>query len=469
VQVYEGLKLKKYETDILKINPNWNKRDFTSIVGNYLNGCTEKILAVAGLRGTGKTTGILQAASDLDIAYILVQKDEVERGEDYIYYLKSTDKKYIVIDEYSWIKDRENLDYYLLTAVQNGKRIVLTATESITLELLNYGALCHRVDTVHTTMFTYEEYLRLNNKKHSKATCEAYLTTGGLFENYILRNFDTTKDYIETAIVKNLSGYLKKDMSEEKARTLTYCVLYKAICPSNLSSVPTLRKNHVTLENFLEQMGVNITYLPQSYEVARVADLFEQVGIIVRIPNFNENSNLREQYYITNPSLTCQLIKMAYGIDTIENAILGHVFEASVAVQLYTNMLSEHKIYFYNNGNEQNNPENKELDLIITDLEEEYAYFFECKYKREASLKANATLLSGYLENHELNGIEIEGRYVVYNGNPTVKEYDVGTVIFTPIGNILDDYFEFENNVRMIVGNDDRNDVLVAEEDEPEI
>lgn len=451
LKIYEDSELRRYKDNNLQINPDWNKRDFVKNVIAYLDSSTEKILAISGLRGTGKTVGILQAVENFDAVYITAQIDEDVTGRDYINFLKKTKKKYVVIDEYSWIKNRDELDKYLLTSVQNDKRIVVTATESITLDFLNYGNLNHRVQVIHTTMFTYEEYLRLYNREHSKETCKRFLIEGGLFKEYILRNFDTAKEYIENAIVKNLSGYLKDEMTEEKAKTLTYAVIYKAICPSNLSSVPTLRKNHVTLENFLEQMGINVTYIPQEKEIGRIADIFEQAGIIVRIPNFNKNSEIREQYYITNPSLTYQLIKEVYNIEVLENSVLGHLFESTVAVQLFTNMLADHKIYFYNNGTEQNNPDNKELDIIITDYEEEFAYFFECKFKQSNTLKSSVTLLSGYLEEHEFKDMEIEGRYVVYNGSPSVKEdYKVGTVIFTPIGSILDNYFQFESNVESI-------------------
>ncbi|MGN0347891.1 MAG: AAA family ATPase [Lachnospiraceae bacterium] len=461
--IYKDENLEKYKKENLNINPNWNRRNFVNCVCDYANSSTEKILAIGGLRGTGKTVGILQALEHHDILYLSSQEGESETAEDYINLLRDTDKKTIVIDEYSWIKDREKLDKYLLTSVQNHKRIVLTATESISLEFLNYGKLNHRVNTIHTTMFTYEEYLRLYNKEHSKANCKNFLMTGGLFEEYVVINFDSARQYIDDAIVSNLAGYLKNEMNFDVAKTLTYSVLYKAICPSNLSEVPTLRKNHTTLENFLEQMGINTDYIPEEKDILRVADVFKQAGIIERIPNFDKNSELKEQYYIVNPSLTCQLIKETYGLADIENSILGHVFESTVAIQLSANMLSDHVIYFYNNGSEKNNPDNIGLDIVITDKEQEFAYLFECKYKQSDTISSDKTLRSGFLEEHEFKDIDILGRYVVYNGKPSVQEYEVGTVIFTPIGDILNNYFEFDENVKIISSlkihnqKDDRN------------
>ena len=448
--LYEGEKLIDYMNHNLEIKQSWNERNFVHGVRNYLDSTTEKILAISGLRGTGKTVGILQAAKDYDVVYVLAQKWDNKTGKDYIDFLRNTDKKIIVIDEYSWIDDREELDRYLLTSVQNGKRIVLTATESITLDFLNYGVLNHRVHSLHTTMFTYAEYLKLYNEEHSKAICKKFLMKGGLFEEYALENFDSMTAYIDEAIVKNLAAYLKKEITEETARTLTYSVLYKAVCPSNLSTVPTLRNSKVSLDNFLEQMGVNVVMEIRENDLNRVADIFEHIGLIVRVPNFVKNSSISEQYYITNPSLTCQLILSAYNLRNIDNFILGHVFESCVMVQLAANKLEEHNIYFFNDESKAPSEVNKELDIVITDRKEEYAYFFECKFSQNDEVNSGITLLSGVLEKNYFYDYEIEGRYVIYNGEPKVKKYDVGVTVFTPIGAMMDQYFEFPENVYSI-------------------
>ncbi|MCR5236235.1 MAG: hypothetical protein K6E34_03405 [Lachnospiraceae bacterium] len=416
--------------------------NYSQTVRRYLEASTEKIMAVGGLRGTGKTVGILQAGQGSDLLYVLAQKDDGKTGGDYISLIKDSEQKCIVIDEYSWIKDREGLDRYLLTAVQNGKRIVITGTESITLDYLNYGRLIHRVDMIHTTMFPYDEYRRVYGLKHSQEACDAYLIKGGVFEDYAMTNYESMKSYVESAIVDNLAGYLE-EIDEETARTLTYSILFKAICPSNLSTVPVLRDNKVMLDNFLDTMGVNTDLDIDPRYLRRTAEIFEQAGIIVRVPNLDQESPLEEQYYITNPSLTCQLIKAAYGID-MNSDILGHVFEASIMVQLSMNKLSEHQVFFVNSEG-QSSP--KKLDIVITDREWEHAYFFECKHMKSHKLKDDATLLSGYIENRYLPGADIDGRYVIYNGEPCVKEYGVGDILFIPPGSMLDNYFAFKENV----------------------
>lgn len=447
--VYTGRTLEEYKKNRLQINPDWNQRDFVSLTRKYFQGQTEKILAVSGLRGTGKTVGILQALDELEAAYILVQKGENETGADYVNFLKNTDLRNIAIDEYGWIKDRKCLDGYLLTAVQNDKRIVITGTESITLDYLNYGSLIHRVGVLHTTMFTYDEYRRVYGLEHDPKVCDDYLVRGGLFKDYALTNFPSMQHYVQSAIIDNLAGYMKDEISEEEAKILTYSVLYKAVCPSNLTNVPTLRNNHVTLDNFLDVMGVNTELPVKSHHLHRVSEVFEHAGIIVRVRNIDPDSTVKEQYYITNPSLSCQLIKAAYGLDSVNKDLLGHVFEASAMVQLSANKLSEHELYFANNSG-RNSGISKELDIIITDRKREHAYLFECKHKTNSELRDSDIILSGYVEKQYLKGTDIDGRYVIYNGKPCVNEYGVGDIMFTPLDNTVNNYFNFEANIQDI-------------------
>lgn len=450
--VFKGTELENYAFKNLQINPLWKHRDFVANVIAYINSSTERVLAIGGLRGTGKTVGIMQAGLGKDFCYILAQRDEQQTGVDYIKALKESENRIIAIDEYSWIRNRDELDRYLITAIQNGKRILITGTESITLDFLNYGAINHRVGVVHTTMFTYEEYCRLYDIPQTKASCKRFLVEGGVFRDYILNSYDATKNYIEDAIINNLASYLGDTVSKEKAAALTYAVLYKAICPSNLSSIPTLRNNKITVDNFLDKMGINTDVLFCESDLKRVADIFEKIGLIVRVKNIDAGSDVKEQYYITNPSLTCQLILAAYNINEIDQGILGHVFEACSVVRLATNKLSEHVIYFYNHTADPTieNDKNKELDIIITNDEMEFAYLFECKFTQNNSVDKKITLLSGDLEKTVFKHTEILGRYIIFTGEASVKKYNVGDIIFTPMNKMLDYYFEFSTNVNTI-------------------
>ena len=59
-------------------------------------------------------------------------------------------------------------------------------------------------------------------------------------------------------------------------------------------------------------------------------------------------------------------------------------------------------------------------------------------------------ILSGYVEKQYLKGPDIDGRYVIYNGKPCVNEYGVGDIMFTPLDNTVNNYFNFEANIQDI-------------------
>ena len=92
--------------------------------------------------------------------------------------------------------------------------------------------------------------------------------------------------------------------------------------------------------------------------------------------------------------MLCRLSRYNYIIPRhpdIADYILGYVLESMVIVQLAVNKLSEHKIYFYNNGCTDKN--NEEFDIIFADREGEFVYRFECKYSQNKSVNDKITLL----------------------------------------------------------------------------
>lgn len=83
--IYGDLELEKYKSENLEIQPVWKERNFVKCVKSYLEGNAEYILAVNGLPGTGKTVGILQAATGYDIAYMIAQKHDGKARQSGIY------------------------------------------------------------------------------------------------------------------------------------------------------------------------------------------------------------------------------------------------------------------------------------------------------------------------------------------------------------------------------------------------
>lgn len=57
------------------ISRYWKERDFVSQVKDYIDSSLKKVLLISGLRGTGKTVGLLQAMEHNNALYILPMAD----------------------------------------------------------------------------------------------------------------------------------------------------------------------------------------------------------------------------------------------------------------------------------------------------------------------------------------------------------------------------------------------------------
>lgn len=218
----------------MDVNPTWKKRNFVTEVEKYIASSLYKVLLVSGLRGTGKSVGVLQAIQDQDAAYIIMEQGVITTADEVMSILKTRKEKIIILDEYTWIKGRKNseLDDFLYTLVNHGRRVVITGTESLSLEASKAGPLIHRAITLHTTHMSFAEYCRLYDRPMSQNVCDEYLMHGGIFENYVVNNEYSMTSYIEDAIITNLKGYAR-DYSvmfdETKISNIIYTLLYRAI------------------------------------------------------------------------------------------------------------------------------------------------------------------------------------------------------------------------------------------------
>ena len=146
------------------------ERDFVNDIREvYFNSKPKYILIVNGLQGTGKTFGILQAVEDLDnVLYVCAQENDGTTADDYIELLKNSEEDYIIIDNYSFINDRYDLDCCLWTLVKSGKHLVITGTNSISFDCPESNPLIHNSNRVDINIFTYEEFCRIYQKEYSK-------------------------------------------------------------------------------------------------------------------------------------------------------------------------------------------------------------------------------------------------------------------------------------------------------------
>ena len=446
LDIYTGKKLKKFVQANIG---NYKERDFVRVICNYTTKKLNRVLAISGLRGTGKTTGLLQAISDLNdydrTVFISVdEKADMDCLDLRKELLKSKykNKKYIFIDEITRINGFVKDSGFLADRIaMNGKKVIISGTDSLGLVKSEGSGLYHRILVKNVTQITYKEAKRTLNQ-----TLDAYIVDGGLYHLDEVNSLKRLQNYVDTAVVDNILNTLTKndeinsllgivDISKEKLRTIVFRILY-AVIYCNLQSVkPTsvlyfvnlfdiykdntyedkrLNKLVCDILNIKEQIDTNIT------EVKCVLSALEELGILVKAENLYHPSEYN--YYITNPSIANQIAldicknlstEVSFKKKINTKSYKGLVFESIVVS--HTIKLAEQfglNVYYYHDA------QNREIDLIVAN-EEQYAnkyYLYEIKLTDVVDI---AVLKSKWLCDEDVaqvfNG-EIKGRAILYRG-----------------------------------------------------
>jgi predicted AAA+ superfamily ATPase len=430
------------------VESDWEKRDFVESISTYVAGKSMKVLVVSGLRGTGKTVGILQGVAE-SVLYLTAQAGETEDYEDYLEVLRDATEDVIVIDEYPWIRGRENLDAYLYTLVENGKRVIVSGTESIVLEYLNYGRLIHRVIVVQTNYFSYSEYRRLFRKEKTKESCLEFLRTGGVFEDYVIDSFSSLREYVKTAIIDNVSAYVGNEIDEKIVKAVVYTIFYKAICDSVIESVPSAAGNldRVSEEEFLEEVGVDSSVVIDMHSFSTISEVMEKAGIVIRVANYRVRNQFR--VYVVNQSMSYQLVRAIWGRDDLPDSMMGYLFECSCVVALKQVITKDEKLY-YSKGRKAGR--DFELDFIVVDEGRSRATcLFECKLSDQTRLPDGASLVSDVVED-SMPDNDVYGRFVIYNGKEKAEVVNSKEVCYSDIDSVTRDFRTFAKVFKRLMG-----------------
>jgi predicted AAA+ superfamily ATPase len=377
--------------------------------------------------------------------------------------LSHINEKIIIIDEYTWIEGRNDseLDGFLYTLVNHGKRVVITGTESLSLEALKSGSLIHRAITIHTTHMSFPEYCRLYNEPMNQTICDRYLTQGGIFENYVITNEHTMANYIESAIIANLKGYVRdyRPMFDDtKISNIIYTLFYRAIWDL-MRNNPKLLQDNIETQLVLERMGIDLEGKEIStHDIRMVADLLCSVGVLVKIPNLiNEMEDARGELfkgyktYIVNPSLTCQFIKTVFPTYDNKSSMLGLVYEANCMVDLYFNKQPADSIYYL----ESKDADNYEIDIVIVgndDSKKKQFYLFECKHSYKINVyNENWSILNGRVDEALKSNFpdsEICGRFIIHPGDSGIQKHISGReVVIVNQNDELYGYYKRQYNI----------------------
>ena len=460
---------------------SWERRDFVPRLLEFTNFRRGAIKLISGLRGTGKTVGLMQLIKETDALYIrCLEKGQASMAEIYELINQSPERTNIFIDEFTWIKEmasptteaqfelRNAAERSIVALSERGKNIILTGTESASLEAIKARGFIHRTaDTEHVTRFSFEEFRRIYKQKLPKRPQEIYdmyLKEGGIFEDYAKQSVGGMDEYIRNSIVENIYSYIGNDtgFTRRKIASGVYTVLFKAVHDILNTSIPG--------DDFTERAKANLAALgiPDVTEklhprtVERIAETLSNIGVIITVPNVLPRKKRMEKAgileddertYIVNPAISFQLAKTIYGKIRAEDVILGRLMEAAVIVELNALKRPGDKLYFYDS-------DNGEIDAVIApEYGEDPVSLFEVKHRFKISSddiqNRHWSIPSDDVEEQIAERFpdnDIENRYFVYTGRvKSEKSRKNGkTYLFVGIDKYLKRYWDFSGNLKEI-------------------
>lgn len=484
VNIYTGSSLRTYIWS--NIDKSWKCRDIVDGIVNYFDKPYKGMMfGLTGLRGTGKTVSLLQALVKMnklsESMYVTLATDSDIDCAGLCSYLEPQlgGIKYLVIDGATRIKNLiKNGDTLFEELKRFGIAVVLSGTDTLALAISSGDGLFHRIVEHNITFISLVEYERILCDETDKTrVVVSYIKSGGLMTPDNVRNFDTFKVYVNTAIVDNILNTVSKNkgisefdlvskMSDTKLRSIVFGILYsigykawridkalddrvdlndenayenaggsvrfknnfsRVINALSLSSI--INKDEI-VKMVCRTLGVSEVVTVTQSELNEVLDYLEKLGIIVGLENIAHSSH-EVQYFVVNPSVYNQLyseVIKAVDNESLEGgrpvrlkAVYGSVFESAVIVHAMK-YADEHGLlagYFRNSRG-------REIDLIVYKLLDSFDFDESIYYEiKLTDIMDDAVTRLSWLNNKTYSPGEeciptdaatVLGRYVIYNG-----------------------------------------------------
>lgn len=319
----------------------YSKRKEYKDVLDYLNSSSDKILAISGLRRTGKTVLLSQLFLELTedkCDFILVGDNEPI--ENIIRHIDNSNKNIFLIDEVTRIRNIDDMSMLYGKYTKYGKKIIISGTESLSFEILKDYTLYDRVDIIELLPLPYNEYKRLTN-----GSLEDYIYNSGLFygntDNLLLSisqniiksleklNGETTYyNEIINSMIKIL--FLKIVWTEELVDTLKFSAI-------GLRKKDVDKINEELVSKIIERTP-EIRYV-NSKELEEVYNYLVKLRIITEFEVIDRDS--RAKKIIPIPGLLNKIYEqivqycMDNGIFISKKLVNGLIFEKEMNIQSY--------------------------------------------------------------------------------------------------------------------------------------
>lgn len=363
-QLRAGSELKNFVAacDVQKLR----HRDFVFDIKSFRTSSYFRVMGISGLRGSGKTMGMLQAIADLNdyshIAYIEIL-DSMTCAElmGVLSHLPSG-ISLIFIDEITKVMDLITNSAFLCDVFAD-KRFVICGTDSLSLLKTRSSALHHRVLFVETSFIDFVEAQRTMG-----VSLRQYLEIGGLYTASYFSDVAGVREYLNTSVVDNImhtianakwcnwkrvggretekgsvvdiaNGYLDNATSAE-LRKIVFLIVYSVIFKDLSKHTGNVAGRLVNLfdlsyttaytaQSINELVCATFNFDP-TMKISKpvffeVVDLLVELGLLIKVGNIADSQDFN--YYLTNQCVANVLlsevisaIKQGTGLKTTDAA-----------------------------------------------------------------------------------------------------------------------------------------------------
>jgi len=311
----------------------------------------KQVIAIVGLRRTGKTTLMRQAMEKLgrEAAFFSFDEEETQKKEILVfvidYLLNNFKSRYIFLDEIQYVDDWEGVlkRYYDLKNI----KFIVSGSESLDLSRAK-AALAGRIATFELEPLTFREYLALKGKKvkageialnNTKAIEDLYvklITEKEFFEHEFLEYLykgafpeladeedeSVIRKYVKELVVKKIIYRDIPAIFEIKRKDMLY-ELFRYACSnsSNLFDIKNLcsifRADYETVSNYL-------FYLRSAFLI-RIAESYSKSAA--------KRIRRNKKIYTTHPSMAFAVL--GYEKNMLIEKILGQYVESIFAREFF--------------------------------------------------------------------------------------------------------------------------------------
>ncbi|MDD5616806.1 MAG: ATP-binding protein [Candidatus Methanoperedens sp.] len=310
----------------------------------------KQVLAIAGLRRTGKTTIMRQLMEKpgVDAAFFSFDEEETQKKEVLVFiidfFINNFGSKYIFLDEIHYIEDWEGVlkRYY----DQKNIKFIVSGSESLELSQAK-AALAGRIMTFKLDPLTFREYLGLKGKNNLRKIAPDDFS--GIEKYYM--SVISEKEFFESEFIeylyKGAFPELVNEYQESVISTYIRELVVKKIIYRDIPAIFEIKRRDLLFEifryacsnsaNLFEINNLCTTYRADYETVSNYLFYLRSAFLINIAESYSKSLAKRvrrnKKIYAAHPSIAFAAI--GFGRDMLVEKILGQFVESAFAANFF--------------------------------------------------------------------------------------------------------------------------------------